>query len=63
MILLLITLILWTLKIFGVISWSYWIVFAPLLLEGAFSSFLFVKTEIEYMVQYNKDKKEEPAEE
>ena len=63
MILLLITLILWTLKIFDVISWSYWIVFAPLLLESIFATSLLIKSEFVYFNDYVKVKKTKKEEE
>lgn len=63
MILLLISLILLTLKCFGIIEWSWWIVAGPAMLEAAFSYVIFIKTEIEYLRDYNKQAKEEQGQE
>lgn len=63
MILLLISLILLALKCFHVIEWSWWIVAAPVLAEGLFAYWIFMKTEFEYLKEYNNKSKEEPTEE
>ena len=55
MICLILTLIFLILKWFGVITWSYWIVSAPALVLAVFSSFIYIKTEIQYLRVYNKN--------
>jgi hypothetical protein len=55
MILLLLSIILLALKLCGVITWSYWIVSAPALVLAVFSSFIYIKTEIQYLRVYNKN--------
>lgn len=63
MILLLISLILLALKCFGIINWSWWIIAGPAMLEAAFAYVIFIKTEIEYLRDYNKQAKEEQGQE
>ena len=63
MILLLISLILLALKCFGIIEWSWWIVAGPAMLGAAFSYVIFIKTEIWYLREYNKQAKEEEPQE
>ena len=60
---LLFTIILFVLKLTGVISWPMWLVNLPLIVTASFSLFLFIKAEFEYMKYYNKGDKEEVAEE
>lgn len=49
MVCLLITTILLVLKLTGIISWSWWIVTSPTLLIGAWSIWLLVKAELQYL--------------
>lgn len=49
MICLLITTILLILKLTGLISWSWWVVTSPTLLIGAWSIWLLVKAEFQYL--------------
>ena len=49
MICLLITTILLVLKLTGIISWSWWVVTSPTLLIGAWSIWLLVKAEFQYL--------------
>lgn len=49
MICLLITTILSVLKLTGIISWSWWIVTGPTILLGAWSIWLLVKAEFQYL--------------
>ena len=60
---LLFTIILFILKVTGVISWPMWLVNLPLIVTASFSLFLFIKAEFEYMRNYNKNNKEEVQEE
>ena len=56
MILLTITIIMLILKLSGLIAWSYWIVFFPLIVEGAFATWLFIQAEFEYVKNFGKEK-------
>lgn len=49
MICLLITTILLVLKLTGIISWSWWVVTSPAILLGAWSSWLLIKAEFQYL--------------
>ena len=49
MVCLLITTILLVLKLTGIISWSWWVVTSPTLLIGAWSIWLLVKAEFQYL--------------
>lgn len=49
MICLLLTLIMLILRWCGVINWSLWFIYAPLIAEGIMATWLFIKTEFEYL--------------
>lgn len=61
MICLLLTVIMLILRWCGVINWSLWFVYSPLIAEGIMATWLLIKTEFEYLKEFNK--KEEDIEE
>jgi len=62
MICLLLTIIMLVLRLCGVLDWSLWVVYSPLLAEGILATWLLIKTEFEYMREYNRKPKEETEE-
>ena len=62
MILFCISIILFVLTLFGV-NIPYWVVSLPAMVAASFSLFLFMKTEVEYLREYNKQAKEEEPQE
>lgn len=63
MICLFITIVFLVLRYFNVINWSYWVVFLPLMIEAAFATWILVKTEVVYMIDYNRKLKVEKEDE
>ena len=58
MFLLLLSIIFFTLKQFGVISWADWVVGLPAYILAGWSSWLFIKAEFDYFKSLKKQKEQ-----